>query len=146
MSVADHNQYNFDQRIDRRNSDSIKWNYYPSDVIPMWIADMDFVSPQPVLQALHERIEHGIFGYHKGIFYSPNEVSLLQQVTHRQDGKPVSLGNKSRRYRAHCWCSQWLQSSQPQPGLLGKKRCSSRLQFTPCFILRLKKRMYCARE
>ena len=43
--------YDFDQIIDRRNSDSLKWNYYDEDVIPMWVADMDFVSPQPVSRA-----------------------------------------------------------------------------------------------
>lgn len=53
----------FDERIDRRNSDSIKWLAYPADVLPMWVADMDFRSPEPVVQALRERVEHGVFGY-----------------------------------------------------------------------------------
>jgi cystathionine beta-lyase len=52
----------FDQVIDRRSSDSIKWNYY-GDAIPLWVADMDFCAPQPVIQALTERVAHGIFGY-----------------------------------------------------------------------------------
>ncbi|MBC8170939.1 MAG: putative C-S lyase [Anaerolineae bacterium] len=55
--------YNFDQVIDRRASDSIKWHTYPEDVLPLWVADMDFVSPQPVIDALRERVEHGVFGY-----------------------------------------------------------------------------------
>ena len=55
--------YNFDQIIERRHSDSIKWNNYDQDVLPMWVADMDFRSPEPVLKALHERIDHGVFGY-----------------------------------------------------------------------------------
>lgn len=54
---------NFDILPDRRNTGSIKWNVYDRDVIPMWVADMDFRSPEPVLQALRERVEHGIFGY-----------------------------------------------------------------------------------
>lgn len=54
---------NFDQVIERRGTDSIKWNYYDEDILPMWIADMDFRSPQPVIDALHERVDHGIFGY-----------------------------------------------------------------------------------
>jgi cystathionine beta-lyase len=54
----------FDGRpIDRRCTDSAKWNYYPEDVIPLWVADMDFASPEPVIHALRERVEHGIFGY-----------------------------------------------------------------------------------
>jgi cysteine-S-conjugate beta-lyase len=59
-------QYNFDQYIERRGSDSGKWRAYDTDVLPLWVADMDFVSPEPVLRALHERIEHGIFGYPHG--------------------------------------------------------------------------------
>jgi len=55
--------YNFDQLIDRQNSDSFKWLYYGDNVLPMWVADMDFVSPEPVIRALHERVEHGVFGY-----------------------------------------------------------------------------------
>ena len=54
--------YNFDERIDRLNSGSAKWNYY-KDVIPMWMADMDFKSPPAIAQALHARIDHGVFGY-----------------------------------------------------------------------------------
>ena len=53
----------FDQRIDRRRSESLKWHYYDEDVLPMWVADMDFRSPEPVIRALHERVEHGVFGY-----------------------------------------------------------------------------------
>jgi cystathionine beta-lyase len=56
-------QYDFDQLIDRRASDSVKWNYFPSQVLPLWVADMDFVSPEPVVQALRARVEHGVFGY-----------------------------------------------------------------------------------
>ena len=55
--------YNFDKPIERRSSGCSKWNYYDEDVIPMWVADMDFQAPEPVLQALHERVDHGVFGY-----------------------------------------------------------------------------------
>ena len=54
----------FDTPIDRRNSDSIKWGKYAGrDVLPLWVADMDFAAPPAVLAALHRRIEHGVFGY-----------------------------------------------------------------------------------
>lgn len=61
-------KYNFDEIIDRRNSDSIKWNYFEGmevteDMLPMWIADMDFVSSQEIIQAMKDRAEHGVFGY-----------------------------------------------------------------------------------
>jgi len=46
----------FDQIIDRRKTESVKWNYYDKDVLPMWVADMDFRSPEPVIAALQERV------------------------------------------------------------------------------------------
>jgi cystathionine beta-lyase len=56
---------NLDLIHDRLNSDSIKWHLYDPDVIPLWVADMDFLSPEPVIRALQERVAHGIFGYAK---------------------------------------------------------------------------------
>ena len=53
----------FDQCINRKDSDSVKWNRYPEDVLPLWVADMDFLSPSPVIKALSERVQHGVFGY-----------------------------------------------------------------------------------
>jgi len=55
--------YDFDRLIDRRASDSDKWHYYGENVLPLWVADMDFPSPKPVIRALRERVEHGVFGY-----------------------------------------------------------------------------------
>ncbi len=55
--------FDFDQVIDRRCSDSIKWHYFPEDVLPMWVADMDFAAAPAILEALHRRISHGVFGY-----------------------------------------------------------------------------------
>ena len=54
----------FDRVVDRRGSDSIKWNKYAGrDIIPLWVADMDFAAPPVVLDALHHRVEHGVLGY-----------------------------------------------------------------------------------
>ena len=55
--------YDFDRVIDRRATDSNKWRKYPADVLPLWVADMDFASPEPVVRALRERVEHGVYGY-----------------------------------------------------------------------------------
>ena len=55
--------YDFDRVVDRRPTESNKWHKYGPDVLPLWVADMDFASPPPVVQALRERVEHGIFGY-----------------------------------------------------------------------------------
>jgi len=62
--------YDFDEHIDRRRFDSIKWHHYGKDVLPMWVADMDFRSPPPVIDALRERVDHGVFGYGR----SPDEL------------------------------------------------------------------------
>jgi cystathionine beta-lyase len=56
-------KYDFDRVIERRGTDSYKWKDYHEDVLPMWVADMDFVSAEPILQTLHQRIDHGVFGY-----------------------------------------------------------------------------------
>ncbi len=55
--------YDFDTFPDRRCTESVKWNHFDPDVLPMWVADMDFVSPEPVIRALQERVAHGVFGY-----------------------------------------------------------------------------------
>lgn len=56
----------FDTRIDRHNTGSIKWDLFGPDVLPLWVADMDFESPEPLLRALHRRVDHGVFGYQFG--------------------------------------------------------------------------------
>jgi cystathionine beta-lyase len=55
--------YDFDRPIDRRRTDTQKWQTYGPDVLPLWIADMDFQSPEPVIRALRERVDHGVYGY-----------------------------------------------------------------------------------
>lgn len=47
----------------RQKTDSVKWGIYGDDVLPLWVADMDFLSPPAVIEALKQRVEHGIFGY-----------------------------------------------------------------------------------
>ncbi len=55
--------YDFDRQIERRRTESSKWHKFPPDVLPLWVADMDFPSPETVTRALRERVEHGVFGY-----------------------------------------------------------------------------------
>lgn len=56
--------FGFNEVIDRRRgSNSLKWTRYPADVLPLWVADMDFLSPEPVRKALRAAIDHGVFGY-----------------------------------------------------------------------------------
>jgi cystathionine beta-lyase len=54
----------FDRIIERRGTSSTKWDKYAGrEILPLWVADMDFASPPSVREALHARIEHGVFGY-----------------------------------------------------------------------------------
>jgi len=56
-------RFDFDTPIDRSNTAASKWEKYGGDVIPMWVADMDFACAPAIVDALHRRIDHGIFGY-----------------------------------------------------------------------------------
>ncbi len=73
-------QYDFDREVNRHGSNSVKWEFMPGGaggprwvhtdrcfgenrILPMWVADMDFPSPQPVVDALVARAQHGIYGY-----------------------------------------------------------------------------------
>ncbi len=55
--------YNFDRFPDRSGSDSVKWHEATGDVLPMWVADMDFESPPPVVEAITKRAAHPYYGY-----------------------------------------------------------------------------------
>lgn len=56
-------KHNFDVSIDRKNTNCKKWDTYGEDVIPMWIADMDFVVAEPIVEAIKKRAAHTIYGY-----------------------------------------------------------------------------------
>ena len=62
---------------ERRNSDSLKWGLFDKDVLPLWVADMDFTSPPAVMEALQQRVAHGVFGYGK------DPVELKELVVER---------------------------------------------------------------
>ena len=60
--------FDFDRVIDRTNTNSLKFDFrvergYPEDVLPLWVADMDFRTAEPVIEALRRMADHGIFGY-----------------------------------------------------------------------------------
>lgn len=61
-------KYNFDEIIDRTGTDSVKLEkleilFGRNDLLPLWVADMDFLSPPAIIDALKQRVEHGVFGY-----------------------------------------------------------------------------------
>jgi cystathionine beta-lyase len=75
--------FDFDSPPDRRESDSIKWGRYENkDVLPMWVADMDFTSPPPVIESLHRRVDHGIFGYAQPLKSTVDAVVEMLEQRH----------------------------------------------------------------
>lgn len=66
--------FDFDQSINRLNTDSNKWSKYPPDVLPLWVADMDFAAAPPILDALQQRLSHPVLGY------AVAEPALRQQI------------------------------------------------------------------
>ena len=57
-------RYNFDEIVPRTGTNSYKWDSaVDTDVLPMWVADMDFRTAPVIIETLRQRVEHGIFGY-----------------------------------------------------------------------------------
>ena len=57
-------KYNFDELVERRGTGCVKWDETDSDeIIPLWVADMDFKAAPAILEAIRKRAEHGVFGY-----------------------------------------------------------------------------------
>ena len=72
--------YNFDRVPNRRLPGVVnKWTYYPANVLPLWVADMDFPAPKPILDALRKVVAHGVLGYELA------SNSLLETVAARMD-------------------------------------------------------------
>lgn len=72
--------FDFDTPPNRASTDSQKWQKYAGrDVLPMWVADMDFRSAPAILQALHCRIEHGVFGYARPVASTTEAIVTAMQ-------------------------------------------------------------------
>ena len=55
--------YNFDEIVPRRGTNSVKWDEAKEEnIIPLWVADMDFRVYPEIIKALHQRVDHGVFG------------------------------------------------------------------------------------
>lgn len=89
-------KYNFDTVIPRENTSSLKWDrtvltnkigFEADGVLPLWVADMDFRAPQPVIDALIKSIEHGIFGYTSPLDDYYEAISWWQKTRHDWDIK-----------------------------------------------------------
>ncbi|MDR2121724.1 MAG: pyridoxal phosphate-dependent aminotransferase [Flavobacteriaceae bacterium] len=89
-------KYNFDQIIERRNTDSFKYEvlerlYGRKDLIPLWVADMDFLSPPAVIQALVERSQYGVYGYTFASDQYYDSIINWQKKRHQWDVKREEL-------------------------------------------------------
>ncbi len=74
----------FDTPLERRGTDSVKWGKYAGrDILPLWVADMDFAAPPAVLAALHRRVEQGVFGY--GQPWPALEAAVVDHLVARHD-------------------------------------------------------------
>jgi len=81
-------KYNFDEKHDRSNNQSVKYefveeNFGSKDILPMWVADMDFKTAQPIIDALQERVQQGIYGY--TAFNDGYYDSFINWVSKRHD-------------------------------------------------------------
>ena len=66
--------FNFDAPTNRIGTDSIRWDSFDSkEVLPLWVADMDFKSPPCVIEALSNRVQQGIYGY----THSPSQMNAM---------------------------------------------------------------------
>lgn len=78
--------YDFDELIDRTNTDSFKWDKYKDrDIIPLWVADMDFKAAPPILKALEDVTKHGVIGYS----HEPDELTdvIMKRLEERHNWK-----------------------------------------------------------
>ncbi len=81
--MSDPQQFNFDLLINRQRTGSIKWEKYNPDVIPMWVADMEFAVAPDIITAIKQRLEHPILGYTS----ATDELitATTDYLTHRHD-------------------------------------------------------------
>ena len=76
----------FSQIISRDNTYSLKWQKYKGqDILPMWVADTEFSCAQPILDALHKRVDHGIMGYTHPTQYAPANEAVKRWMKKQYD-------------------------------------------------------------
>lgn len=90
--MVNHASPDFDAIIERRGSCSIKWNSGDSDLLPMWVADMDFLAPETVIEALAKRAQQGCFGYPDNEDITVKEaVSFWLETRHQTKTSPTNI-------------------------------------------------------
>ncbi|WP_313803006.1 PatB family C-S lyase [Cytobacillus sp.] len=86
------NMYDFNQKTNREHTSSVKWGltkqiFGADDVLPMWVADMDFSPPNEVKEAIQERVDHGIYGY---TYSPPSTTESIQQWIKKRHGWEIN--------------------------------------------------------
>lgn len=91
-------EYNFDEIIDRKNTNSLKWDYAekrgkPKDILPLWVADMDFRCPNEVIDTLINKSKHGIFGYSEPLdsYFEALKAWFLKHYDYEVDTNKIVL-------------------------------------------------------
>lgn len=83
MTCKRQTRFDFDTPVDRQGTGCLKWDLYQGrDIIPMWVADMDFISPPAVIAALKKRVSHGVFGYNLPPRELPEVVAHMLEREH----------------------------------------------------------------
>ncbi|HPP32083.1 MAG TPA: aminotransferase class I/II-fold pyridoxal phosphate-dependent enzyme, partial [Soehngenia sp.] len=78
-------EYNFDEDVNRKGTNSVKWDnckevFKRDDIIPMWVADTDFKAPKEVIESIKKRAEHGVFGYtYRGSSFKESVINWLKR-------------------------------------------------------------------
>jgi cystathionine beta-lyase len=84
--------YNFDHVPNRRDPNVLnKWTWYPKDTLPMWVADMDFPAPKPILDALHKAVDQGVLGYELPSLALQETVAARMDHLYKWKVKPDSV-------------------------------------------------------
>lgn len=82
----------FESAIDRRGTDSLKWSRYAgTDILPMWVADMDFAAPPVVLDAIRQRLDHGVLGYAVPPPHATDAVVRYLERVHQVRSQPSEV-------------------------------------------------------
>jgi len=84
--------YNFDYTPNRRDPNTVnKWTYYKKDILPMWVADMDFPAPPPILNQLHKVVTQGVLGYELPSTALKETVAMRMDKLYKWKVKPDSV-------------------------------------------------------
>ena len=124
--------FNFDTAPSRVGTDSQKWQKYAGrDILPLWVADMDFVSAPAIVEAIQQRAAHGIFGYaqaHEGL-----NRAIIDYLRDRRDADvPILPMVVERLLRSICQHPIWAAMPEYKPSFEKAISACDRNDYTGC--------------